>query len=111
MLSKSTRAKRRHNAVFYGLAACIRSVAVDQTHGNRFYLVTLQVEPGRCIHREARGDIELRREVRSLREQCRQIAAGPALNAARCPLSRPQMRLRQRLQRRFPRFRPKPGGC
>lgn len=83
MLSRSTRSKRRRNAVFYGLTNCIKLSVIEQRQGTRFYLVSLQVEQGSYIHLEARGDEGLRVQLRKMRERCKQIASGPEYEASR----------------------------
>lgn len=78
MISKSTRAKRRKNKLYYQMLAGIKVVLIDHRNGRRFYLISRPVTSNQSIHLEANGAQQLKRQYRNMIEQCRTLAVSAA---------------------------------
>ncbi len=78
MISKSTKAKRRRNAEYHRLERTIRTSQIDGRGGNRFYLLSLPVGNGRCIHLRATGEPQRLSQTRWLQGYCMAVARGQA---------------------------------
>lgn len=78
MISKSTRAKRRKNKLYYQMLAGIKVVLIDNRNGRRFYLISHPVTSSQSIHLEANGAQQLRRQYRNMIAQCRALAVSAA---------------------------------
>lgn len=79
MISKSTKAKRRHNALFYKNVNDISVDLIDNRNGRNFYIISIKVKhgqyeylkPGQYNHIECRGKKMLLSNYRTLLKSLR----------------------------------------
>lgn len=71
MISKSTKTKRRHNFAFHKRVASIEQTLIDVQGDQKFYLLSVPVNPRRSHHIEVRGQAQLLNKYREMLAYCR----------------------------------------